>query len=78
MVGVSEIATVRNGGRSIVARPPTAAGIADGVHAAATHCVIGQSASWQQARAGAAASKELYSTKTTATIKAKALRIRAF
>jgi hypothetical protein len=58
MVGVFEIAAVRNGGRAIVAMLATAAGIADGVHAAA--------------------SKELYSTKTTATIKARALRIRLF
>jgi hypothetical protein len=75
---VYDIAAARGLGKASTSRLAASAGIADGVHAAATHWVTGQSASWQQARAGAAASKELYSTKTTATIKARALRIPAF
>ena len=51
------------------------AGSAAGRQSVATHCATGQSAFLQHVRAGAAASKELCSTKTSAMTRARNCRM---
>ena len=66
MVGAGACAASRVGVGAGRAMSVAMAGIAAGKQSLETHCVTGQSALLQHMRAGAAASTELCSTKTSA------------
>lgn len=75
MVGAGRWACRRVGAGSGMAMSGAMAGIAVGMQSVDTHCVTGQSAPLQQVRAGAAASRELCSTKTSAMTRARNCRM---
>lgn len=75
MDGAGDCAGMRAAVGAGMAMLAVATGIAEGRQSVATHCATGQSALLQHRRAGAAASRELCSTNTSAMTRAKIVRI---